>query len=176
MKKSLIIVVLIIIAAATGCDFLRSIGGRPTSEDLEAARTELAFREEARRQERLDSIRKVEERQRDSMAALDAKILDSLDHKKGSTMRPEKLGGLKRQEMSSRYGIVVGAFRNMPYAEKKIAKCIEAGYPAQLLSFGNGLDAVVICQSDNLSATVAAMKEAKAKGVCPKDGWILVNE
>lgn len=176
MKRSLIPVVLIIMAAVTGCDFLRSIGGRPTSEDLEAAKSELAFRQEVIRQERLDSIRREEERRKDSLAALDAKILDSLEHKRGSTMRPEKLGGLKRQEMSSRYCIVVGAFRNMPYAEKKISKCIEAGYPAQLLSFGNGLDAVVICPSDNLAETVAAMKEAKAKGVCPKDGWILVNE
>mgnify|MGYP007070266851 FL=1 len=122
MKRSLIPAVLIIMAALTACDFLRSVGGRPTSEDLEVAKSELAFREDVRRQEKLDSIKRVEEeRQRDSMAALDAKILDSLDHKKGSTMRPQKLGGLKHQELSSRYCIVVGAFRNMPYAEKKIA-------------------------------------------------------
>jgi methyl coenzyme M reductase subunit C len=71
---------------------------------------------------------------------------------------------------------VVGAFRNRAYAERKLVKCNEAGYTATIISFRNGLLAVSVCPSDDLNEVVKTLRQLRGTGICPKDGWILVNE
>jgi hypothetical protein len=160
----------------SGCDFIRTLGGRPTSADLAARRAELDRIEALRRQERIDSLRRVEQARADSLSALENHLLDSLSRRKGTLLHPKRLGGLYTSEIKGRYSIVVGAFRTMTYAEQKQKKCTEAGYPASIVSFRNGYNSVTICPSDTLSATLARLNALRGKGICPKDAWILVNE
>ena len=132
--------------------------------------------EEARHQARLDSMEKVQKALADSLAALEAHLIDSLSQARGTIVNPSKLGGLFTTKLEAKYCIVVGAFRNRAYAERKLAGCNEAGYKASIISFRNGLQAVAVCPSNSLDETVKTLKQLRGKGICPPDGWILVNE
>ena len=177
MKRSVILTLALVAVLCSGCDFFRYIAGRPTSENLEETRLEMErIREEARHQAVLDSLERVRQRMEDSLAALDARLLDSLSQVKGTILNPTKLGGLYTTKLEARYSIVVGAFRTRAYAERKLKNCNDAGYTATIVSFRNGLLAVAVCPSDSLNETVKKLRELRGNGICPEDGWILVNE
>lgn len=176
MRRFLIPFLLLTVLLTGGCDFMRTLGGRPTSADISARRAELERIEAERRQAFLDSLRRVEQAKADSLAALESYLLDSLSRRKGTLLHPKRLGGLYTSEIQGRYCIVVGAFRTMTYAEQKQKKCNEAGYPAAIVSFRNGYNSVTICPSDTLSATLSRLNALRGNGICPKDAWILVNE
>ena len=178
MKRSAILPILFALLAlsATGCDFFRKVAGRPTAAELENTRFVLQQEEEAQLQARLDSMEQARKRMADSLAALEAHLLDSLSQAKGTILNPAKLGGLYTTKLETRYCIVVGAFRTRSYAERKLTKCQDAGYTATIISFRNGLLAVAVCPSDDLNVTLRKLRELRGKGICPEDGWILVNE
>ena len=178
MKRSVILLLSIATLLLGGCDFVRTLAGRPTSDDLEVKRSNIErARDVARYQARIDSLEQVRARLADSLAALDAHLLDSLSQTKGTILNPTKMGGLYTTKLASRYYIVVGAFRTRSYAERKLTKCNEAGYTdATIISFRNGLLAVAVCPSNSLSETVTKLRELRGNGICPEDGWILANE
>jgi len=176
MKKTLILLLALVMVCASGCDFVRSVAGRPTAAQVEQLRQQQILEEEARHQARLDSMKKVQEAMADSLAALESHLLDSLTQARGTIINPAKMGGLYATKLEAKYCIVVGAFRNRAYAERKLEQCNSAGYKASLISFRNGLLAVAVCPSDSLNQTLKTLKELRGKDICPKDGWILINE
>lgn len=181
MKKYLILLFLVpVLLSVSGCDFFRTVAGRPTSADLEKKRGEvLAERQRLREEAVRDSLEKAEvKRKADSLAeaALEARLLDSLSRKKGTFLRPVRLGGLGKTVLDHRYYVVTGSFKSPENAGKKARKCTEAGYSAVVIPFRNGMNAVGACPSDRISETVRNMDELKQKGICPKEGWILVND
>jgi hypothetical protein len=176
MKKYLIPLLLVASLLLGGCDFFRALSGRPTSSELETKRLEITRMEEQRHQALIDSMMRVEQWMADSLAALEEHLLDSLTQRKGTLLNPTKLGGLYTTRLETRYCIVVGAFRNRSFAEKKLVKCNEAGYPATIVSFRNGYNSVAICPSDTLSVTLDRLRKLRGTSICPQDSWILVNE
>ncbi|MBR3406120.1 MAG: SPOR domain-containing protein [Bacteroidales bacterium] len=174
MKKTLIFA-LAAVLLVTGCDFVRTVAGRPTSAQLDEIRKERMAAEEARHQARLDSMARAEKAMAETLAAREAQLLDSLTQAKGTVLNPSKLGGLYTTKLESKYYIVVGAFRTRSYAERKLTQCNQAGYTATIISFRNGLLAVAICPSDNLEETLKTLKKLRGTEVCPQDGWILMN-
>lgn len=175
MKRSIILLAVCAIVLQ-GCDFVRTLAGRPTAAKVEEIRQEQMRVEEARHQARLDSMKRVQEALADSLAALEAHLLDSLSQARGTIVNPSKLGGLFTTKLEAKYSIIVGAFRNRAYAERKLAACNDAGYKASIICFRNGLLAVSVCPSNSLDETVKTLKQLRGKGICPEDGWILVNE
>ena len=178
MKRSVILLLACAALLLGGCDFVRTLAGRPTSDDLEVKRSTIERAENAARyQARIDSLDQVLAHRADSLAALDAHLLDSLSQTKGTILNPTKMGGLYTTKLASRYYIVVGAFRTRSYAERKLTRRSEAGYrDATIISFRNGLLAVAVCASDSLNETLKKLRELRGNGICPPDGWILVNE
>ena len=79
---------LCILLSAEGCDFLRSVSGRPTSRDIQK-KAELIQRELDRKTASLDSMKRIEKQLKDSLA-----YMDSLKQLKGTVLNPSKLGGL----------------------------------------------------------------------------------
>ena len=175
MKKSLICLLGLMVTVSS-CDFVRTLAGRPTSARLEQIRLEKMAREEAAHQARLDSMERAQQQMADSLAALEQHLLDSLAQTKGTILNPSKLGGLYATKLETKYYIVVGAFRNRTYAERKLKACNEAGYTATIISFRNGLLAVAIHPSNDLRESINTLKSLRGTGVCPKDGWLLINE
>ena len=176
MKRSVILALLAAALVLTGCDFVRKLAGRPTKAQLEDIRISRMMEEELRHQARLDSMERVKRQMADSLAALEAHLLDSLSQAKGTILNPSKLGGLYTTKLETRYCIVVGAFRNRAYAERKLLSCNEAGYTATIISFRNGLNAVSVCPSDDLNEVLRTLRALRGNGICPSDGWILVND
>ena len=177
MKRSVILSLAIAALVLSGCDFLRALAGRPTSEELAVKLSNIErAKDVARYQARIDSLEGVRVRLADSLAALDAHLLDSLSQTKGTILNPTKMGGLYTTKLESRYYIVVGAFRTRSYAERKLTECNKAGYTATIISFRNGLLAVAVCPSDSLNESLKVLRELRGNGICPWDGWILVNE
>lgn len=174
MKKTFIGLFLLLVAVSS-CDFVRSISGRPTSAQLEEMRQLRMAAEEARHQAVLDSLEEAKKHMEDSLAALEQYLLDSLSQARGTMLNPSKMGGLFTTKLDTKYCIVVGAFRNRVYAERKLKQCNDAGYTATIISFRNGLLAVSVCPSDNLNETLKTLKQLRGKGICPPDSWILVN-
>lgn len=174
MKKTLILAVMLL-SVVSSCDFVRTLAGRPTSARLEEMREERMRAEEARHQAVLDSMERAEKALAEALAAREQELLDSLTQARGTVLNPSRLGGLYTTKLESKYYIVVGAFRNRTFAERKLTQCNEAGYTATIISFRNGLLAVSVCPSDNLEETLRTLKKLRGTEVCPEDGWILMN-
>lgn len=173
MKTRYILLVLMSAMLLTGCDFMRKLAGRPTSEDIELKRLELIRAEEAALQARLDSLKNVEQRMlKDSLDAL-----DSIRQLGGSILNPASLGGLFATRLESRYYIILGSFRMRSNAESLFNLAKDAGYRPALISFGKGgLIAVGVCPVNRLQDAYKSLNEVRKEKFCPKDVWILVNE
>ena len=154
--------------AVTGCDFFRTLAGRPTSRDIANMKIEIANAEKAKEQARMDSCRRA---QADSLAAL-----DSIKQYGGSILNPAKLGGLFATKLEARYSVIVGAFMFRSNAEALFRKAKSAGYEPSLISFNNGLIAVGLCSTDSVIQAKEALKKVRREKFCPKDVWILLNE
>lgn len=173
MKKLYILVALSLCLMLSGCDFMRKLAGRPTSEEVEMMRIEILKAEEAALQARLDSLRMVEQKMlQDSLDAI-----DSIRQLGGSILNPAKLGGLFATKLESRYYIILGSFRSRANAEALFTVAKDAGYKPALITFGKGgLIAVGVCPVNKLSDALAALNDVKKETFCPKDVWVLVNE
>ena len=181
MKKTALLLLFAAATLVTGCDFFRSLAGRPTSEVIAAKRDSLAevarleAEEQARlaaaEQQRLAAIAAAEQFSRDSLAAEEeiraAKIM---------VLTPEKLKGLYRTELDKKYYVVAGSFRERANAEKKLRGVQEAGYEAVLISFRNGFHAIGAAPTDSVTVVLSALKAMKAGKICPNDAWILLND
>lgn len=185
MKKSYILILLAAMFMVAGCDFFRKVAGRPTSEDIEVKKEQIAVAEAhkaelAREQARQDSIRVVMEQIRlaEEKAAADSLDAMSALKEKGCMMYDlQKLKGLKSGELLHRYYVVVGSFKDGANADKFIKKVSnEPEMEPIKVHFRTGMIAVGVCPRDKVTDVAALIDDVKAKSFCPKDAWILVNE
>ena len=106
--------------------------------------------------------------------AVEQRMLDSLKNDANvGLIESSRLGGLFTTEMQFKYAIVVAAFRQRNYAERRMEDLKMKGYSPAIVSFKNGLYAVVIEPSDDLGSTLSRLKQLRSSGDVPKDCWIL---
>lgn len=172
MRKSVILLMLATMLTVTGCDFLRSLAGRPTSRDIDAKRVLIMKAEEAALQARLDSIRRVEEK----VVADSLNALETLADLGVVIADASRLGGLASESLDSRYYIVIGVFRERANAGKLADQAKAEGFHAELMDCKRGMIAVGVCPSDRIAKTFEDFKRLRAESFCPKDSWILLNE
>ena len=163
--------VLCVLICVTGCDFMRKLGGRPTSEDIERARVERLLAEEAALKASLDSLKAEKQSVQDSIDALELFVQQG-----GTVLNPSKLGGLYTTKLQYKYYVIIGAFRTRSNAEALFNKAEAAGYKPVLISFRNGLLAVGLSPVDECCSAFEMVKAIKLEPFCPADVWILVNE
>lgn len=182
MKKSYIIILLAAALMLSGCDFFRKVAGRPTSEDIEVKRAEIARVEElkAREQARQDSIRVAQEQAR---LAQEQAVKDSLDalaalkEKECMMYDLASLKGLSSGELDSRYCVVVGSFKDVANADKFIERVSKDTLMQPIkVRFRTGMVAVGVCPRNRVAEIADLIDDVRAKSFCPKDAWILVNE
>ena len=166
-----ITLVICVMFAVTGCDFMRKIGGRPTSEDIEKARVEKLLAEEAALKASLDSLKAEKQSVQDSIDALEQFVQQG-----GTVLNPSKLGGLYTTKLQYKYYVIIGAFRARSNAEALFSKAELAGYQPILISFRNGLLAVGLSPADESRNAMQMIKAIRQEPFCPDDVWILVNE
>jgi len=173
MKRAFPVLVLMLSVAllASGCDFLRSLAGRPTSAQIEAKAEAIAADKAAREQARLDSIAAARKHEADSIAAM-----DSLAKEGRKIMGPERYGGLTVAELSAKYYIIVGAFSNLGNAQRYSQRFTDKGYPAEIIAFKNGYNVVGVCKTNNIAEAYKSLKELRKLPFCPPQVWILSND
>lgn len=155
----------------TGCDFLRKLAGRPTSEDIAVMAECIRQKEAAALKAREDSIAAAEALRRhlaDSVAAVEAL-------KGEKVLGPARFGGIRTTEPLPRYIIILGAFSSQANAERYAAQLQEKGYPSRMLPFGNSFTGVGICATDDVISIAASIKDVKGQDFCPEGVWILEN-
>jgi hypothetical protein len=172
MKKyALILLAISMLFGVTGCDFMRKLAGRPTSEDIEKIRVEKLLAEEAALKASLDSLKAEKQCIQDSIDALELFVQQG-----GTVLNPSKLGGLYTTKLQYKYYVIIGAFRTRSNAEALFTKAETAGYTPVLISFRNGLLAVGLSPADECRNALDMVKAIRQEPFCPADVWILVNE
>lgn len=179
MKKSSLLLIMLMLVTLTGCDFLRAVAGRPLSRDIEKKRIEIIKAEEVALQAHLDSVAREQE------AAARKAVQDSIDayayihENKVVFNNASKLGGVSEDGLSDtgngrRYRVVLGSFKDRNNAVKLEKAISEAGdFCPHLIVLRTGMVAVAACPSDKIQNVVHGLKKLKTIDVCPADAWIL---
>lgn len=132
----------------SGCDFFRSLLGKPTSEDIERMKTEAL--EQARRKRAEDSLARAK--------------ADSLAFAQELEARKNRLKG--------RYQVVIGSFREHANADKMLAMLEQRGYTPQRIRFVNGFDAVAVAAFDGYRDALREMEALLEFEFTPEDIWV----
>ena len=143
MKMPAVIALLAVLLLAEGCDFLRALAGRPTSDELAALQG--AFPSDTLHQEPADSV---------------AVLPDVLQ---------EEL--IYRSEDVS-YLIVAGCYREPRHAERSAGRYRRMGYETCIVDW-NGVRAVGLCPTGDRTEARSSLRQLVSKGVCPKGAWIM---
>ena len=178
MKIVKILLLLCALMTLTGCDFFRTLAGRPTSADIEEIRAEIKRDEEAALKARLDSLEKVRAAMvKDSLARVDSiAAVDSIVEKTGPLLSPANFNGMSSGEFETRYYVAVGAFRSTANAYAFKHKADEHGYESRVFCFNNGLCVVGVCPTNYVREAQRALKRVSEDRFFPKGAWVLVNE
>lgn len=145
----LIPVLLAALVLFSGCDFFRSLVGKPTSEDLERMRQEAVEQERQRRQDSIDKTRAIALAQAEAEAA-----------------KQDQLAG------TGRYHVILGSFKVEDNAGKMDAMLKNNGYTPRVIKFNNGFSAVSAASYDNYRDALKAMYDIMEFEYCPEDVWI----
>ena len=172
MRKYIMFLVVLAMFSLTGCDFFRSLAGRPTSGELEIMKVKKLRIEEQRLQASLAALQEEKQAVQDSIEAM--KLVRQ--QKEGTVLNPSALGGLFTTKLETRYCVIVGAFRERSNAESLHQQVSSKGYTPLLISFRNGLIAVGVCPVNSLQDAMQSVRKLRNETFCPDDVWILANE
>ncbi len=151
MKAFKLVPVLLLAAVLfTGCDFFRSILGKPTSKDIERMRIEAEA--QARKQRQLDSINKA----------------NALNLEKAISEADSQF----LQDDAHRYNVIIGSFKVEDNASKMYALLQKNGYKPVRIKFKNGYDVVSVASFDNYQKALAEMDRLLEFEYCPDDVWV----
>lgn len=188
MKKNHIIFIAVIMMMVSGCDFFRKVAGRPTSDDIRRKKEAIA------KAEMETGVYDAAEAQEDSVMTSVADIAvdvpvekesveDSLNARavlkqyKCVMYNLKSLKGLSSGELSHKYYIIVGSFKDSANADKFFARVAEDPVLEPVkMHFRTGMEAVGVCPRDRLSEIAEMLEYVKEQPFCPKDAWVLVNQ
>ena len=168
-----------VILSVTGCDFMRKVAGRPTSEDI-AALSLQAAQQQAGTASLPDS---AAEEPAAEPASVDLGAPDQLEAKAALDSRgvqcvnSGKLPSLKASELEHRFCIMLGAFSDASNAQNLSSKVNETGLESVVLSYSSSArKAVAAAPCDDYITLLKALDTLRESNLCPQDVWILVNE
>ena len=150
----------------SGCDFFRTLAGRPTSAELAALR-----QAEARALAKAEAAARVP----DTLAVTDS--LKAVDTASAPAAEPAPAAGKPRPSkiLSLKYYIVVGTFSSDENARKLVSKAEAKGFPAAVFPF-RGMSGVAVCGTDSNEEIKASLAKVRESGIFPKESWIFVNK
>lgn len=170
MKRFLVPALVSAVILCSGCDAIRTFSGRPTAAQLEA-----------KKQRILDSLAtaKAEAEKAEQLAQERAAAADTLPIFAKLRDMQVALNGRAQfvnKPLERRYYIITGAFTDPDNAQRSCKRYTDAGFPAQILHFRNGFNAVAVSPSDRIADTYSAYIELRRNDFCPASAWILINE
>ena len=178
MKKlTLVFASVLLLCLVSGCDFFRSLAGRPSSRDIEAKRVRLeqiaqkeaAFKDSLERA-RLDSIARERQAVADSLHAIDTLTHIGKLHKASSYVN------IPGSRLRSRYAVVVGVFSSEANAKRLCARYEAQGFEAYVLKYRSTLCAVLVSPCNRIADALNAYRLVRSLPDSSKETWILSNE
>ncbi|MBQ3723073.1 MAG: hypothetical protein II851_05125 [Bacteroidales bacterium] len=168
----------LLLLAVTGCDFFRTVAGRPTSSELEAKRVTVALREQAERE-----AQAREQAVRDSIAAAAKHVSDSaaaetfFRETRVMRIRSRSLPGLRTDDFPYRYCLVLAGFSQPGNGEKFAERLKEAGYEPAVLHYTRGSNTVVgICPTNHFGDLQEAYEKVRTEKFFSRDAWIFIKD
>lgn len=178
MKKMTLILALALAASlVSGCDFFRTIAGRPTSREIEAKRARLELASQ-REQARLDSIALAKAAEEAlALAAVDDSLhaIDTLTQI-GKLHKASSYKNIPSKRLRSRYAVVVGVFSSEQNAERLAGRYRVQGFDAYVLKYYSSLCAVLVSPCDRIADALKAYRRVRALPNSSKETWVLCNE
>lgn len=161
-------------AVVQGCDFVRTVLGRPDSAEVEHARQVRLSRQEQRRQARLEA----ERRRADSLAAVsDSLFVVSAAEQRGIVFkRLSSLKSVPTEIPDFRYCLMMGYFSMKDNALRLASRMEADGQEPLLIGFTSGATGVALFPSDMAQETVGGMETVRGKEYFPEDSWIIIND
>ena len=159
MKKVFPALIFFILAVVlvTGCDFFRTLAGRPTSSGIESKRELIR-----------ESLLKT--------AVAETPVQDTVQAVQ-QAVQPEGQPSGKPSETvregKKRYYIVMASFSSAENASKYADRLSARGYKPEYLGFKGGYTAVGICGTDDEEEAKASLKDIKRQDFCPEGVWII---
>ena len=162
----------LMMAVCTGCDFIRSSLGKPTSADLNKISEELKAREQYLR----DSVAAVRAAQARLAAGDSTSAVPAAASAVTPTAQPAPAPAPVNLETSTsdlkKYYAVAGAFKNPEGAQQFVNKLQENGFQVRLFDFKSGLKVVCVGGSDSIADARADLEALRKLKLSESDPWI----
>jgi len=174
MKNTLIFASFIaVVMTVSGCDFFRSLVGRPTSEWIAKKAETIAADKEFR--ESIEQI--IEDSEADgAIPAIQgaSEASNSTDPSEASvasvtSVTPDNSGN----GLPYNYYIVIGVFSSHANAKALADKAIAKGYECALLDWKDNKLAVALNPTNDLAVACSSLDFILQEPFCPKDAWIM---
>lgn len=172
-KMTLVTASMLLLCLVSGCDFFRSLAGRPTSSEIEAKRARLEQAEERRAAEaraHADSLAAAQKAVADSLFAVDTLTHIGKLHKASSYVN------IPQSRLRSPYAVVVGVFSNEPNARRLADRYSADGFETYVLKYHSSLCAVLVSPCSHISKALEEYRRVRALPYTSKEIWILANE
>lgn len=173
MKKvATIFLMLSILSAATGCDYVRKFAGRPTSADLEQLSKEIQqYKKDSTAKAELAAQKKLEDEKRRADSLAKAEISVDFEIKFGDTFHY----GEPSSTQMKKYNVVIGVYRYLATFGDLANKITGFGFEPFEISFPDGEYALCLGAADTLEELRDLILRGRSFGVCPKDAWVYEN-
>ncbi len=149
MKAFRVLAMLLIASTLfTGCDFFRSILGKPTSKEIERMKIEAEAK--AKKQHQLDSINAVQAEEAARIAAEEAAL----------------------RNLPDRYYLILGSFKVESNATRMYAMLEKNGYVPRTIKFTNGFEVVSVKSFNNYHEALLELDNLRSYEFCPDDIWV----
>lgn len=172
-----VIVFLAAIFIFSGCDWLRSTVGMPTSQDLGRMETELRMRRATDSLNALmnDTIHKSDSIFRADSAGRTDSLLKpaytpstTIEQKKAEVIAPK----VAQSQITSRYYVIVGSFKDDTNAAKMDSYLLQNGYKPIRLEFRNGYKVVSSGAFSDANDAYLASRKLLELEFSPEGVWV----
>ena len=177
-RITVLFVFALLLQLLTGCDFLRTVAGRPTSAELAVKREAIAAREAAEQ-----AARAREQAVRDSLAAVERHRADSVAAEvffreaNVSRIHSTALPGIRQEEAPFRYCVVLAGFSQPENAVSFSETLKAAGYEPVAMKYTRGRSTVVgVGATDDLGEVRKTYEKVRQEPFCPRDAWIFIKD
>lgn len=178
MKRiPLLLALSLLLCLVSGCDFFRTLAGRPTSRDINERRA-IIEQTQARRAALADSL---EQARRDSVARVQKAVADSLHAIDtlttiGKYHLASSYRNIPVSRLQSKYALVVGVFSNQDNAKRMLAKYSKEGFDGYVLHYRSSLMAVVVSPCSKIAEALEAYRKVRRLPFNSAQTWIIVKE
>lgn len=181
---SRLVAIILFAISLSGCDFFRTLAGRPTSADIEEMKAQIELERIVSRQAdslQADSLQR-DSLQRDSLQRKQLQVermqlyRDSLGTAGVLVVPSRRISNISPSQLTRGYYIMIGTFSSVENAERLAARVSDAGYSVEKLPYTNGKYAVAVCPSDDPEEIYQSLKKVRNEEFSPSDIWILVKE